>query len=512
MICLKILSCDLIIFENKTFLSNSPLSFAPIPKGMHISLDDVTFRTRWMRTRFPFRYGIAAMTELPHVFLSVKVTIDGEEIVGLASEGLPPKWFTKNPETTFEQDLPKMLQAIEKAVEFGRVVEECSVFAWWQKVYSKQDAWADENGIPPLLAHLGTSLIERAMIDTVCRFESSSFAEAVESNVFGIDLGAIHSELMGTEPSDWLGNPEKSVIARHTVGLGDPLTASEIPEEDRADDMLPQALLDAIDAYGLTHFKVKICGNLEVDVPRLERLAELFTEKVPSYQLTLDGNEQYRSLAQFREHWEAYLERPALREFLSPEHLIFVEQPMHRDDALKDGVKEGFDSWPEAPPMIIDESDAELTSLRCALELGYRGTSHKNCKGVFKGLANRCLVEWYRRERPDERWLMSGEDLANVGPVALLNDLEVMAALQIGDVERNGHHYFKGLSMFPYSVQEKVATVYPALYTMREEGYASLQIRDGRLDVEMLLGSGFGCAIDFDLDELGRAGLPNREE
>ncbi|MCH1499912.1 MAG: hypothetical protein L7U83_12695, partial [Akkermansiaceae bacterium] len=186
--------------------------------------------------------------------------------------------------------------------------------------------------------------------------------------------------------------------------------------------------------------------------------------------------------------------------------------PIHRDDALKDGMKDGFDSWPEAPPMIIDESDAELTSLRRALELGYRGTSHKNCKGVFKGLANRCLVEWYRRKCPNERWLMSGEDLANVGPVALLNDLEVMAALQIGDVERNGHHYFKGLSMFPHSVQEKVVTVYPALYTMREEGYASLQICDGRLDVGMLSGSGFGCAIDFDLDELGRAGLPDREE
>jgi hypothetical protein len=478
---------------------------------MRICLNDVTFRTRWMRTRFPFRYGIAAMTELPHVFLSAKVMIDGEEIVGLASEGLPPKWFTKNRETTFEQDLPEMLQVIEKAVEFGRVVEEASVFAWWQNVYSKQDAWADGNDVPPLLAHLGTSLIERAIIDAACRFRSSSFAEAVKDNIFGIDLGEIHSELAGTEPSDWLGNPETSVIARHTVGLGDPLTAPEIPEEDRADDRLPQSLVDAIDAYGLTHFKVKICGNLEVDVPRLEGLAELFTEKVPSYRLTLDGNEQYRSLAQFREHWEAYLERPALREFLSSEHLIFVEQPIHRDDALNDGMKDGFDSWPEAPPMIIDESDAELTSLRRALELGYRGTSHKNCKGVFKGLANRCLVESYRRKRPDERWLMSGEDLANVGPVALLNDLEVMAALQIVDVERNGHHYFKGLSMFPHSVQEKVVTVYPALYTMREEGYASLQICDGRLDVGMLSGSGFGCAIDFDLNELGRAGLPNGE-
>lgn len=479
---------------------------------MRICLNDVTFHTRWMRTRFPFRYGIAAMTELPHVFLSADVTIDGNKIVGLASEGLPPKWFTKNLETTFEEDLPEMLQVIERAVDFGRVVEADSLFGWWYQVYSKQDAWAEENGVPRLLAHLGTSLIERAMIDAVCRSGGFGFAEALKSNVFGVDLGKIHSELIGTEPEDWLGNPECSVIARHTVGLGDPLTAQEIPEEDRADDTLPQALDDAIDSYGLSHFKVKICGKLEVDVPRLERLAVLFAKKVPDYRLTLDGNEQYRSLGQFREHWEAYSVRPVLRDFLSPQHLIFVEQPVHRDDALKDESKEGFEAWPEAPPMIIDESDGELISLRRALSLGYRGTSHKNCKGVFKGLANRCLIEYYRHEQPGEDWLMSGEDLANVGPVALLNDLEVMAALQINDVERNGHHYFKGLSMFPLSVQEKVATAYPELYTMRDEGYTSLQIRNGRLDVGMLMRAGFGCAIDLDLDELGRPGLPNGNE
>ena len=247
-------------------------------------------------------------------------------------------------------------------------------------------------------------------------------------------------------------------------------------------------------------------------MPRLERLAVLFAKKVPDYRLTLDGNEQYRSLGQFREHWEAYSVRPVLRDFLSPQHLIFVEQPVHRDDALKDESKEGFEAWPEAPPMIIDESDGELISLRRALSLGYRGTSHKNCKGVFKGLANRCLIEYYRHEQPGEDWLMSGEDLANVGPVALLNDLEVMAALQINDVERNGHQYFKGLSMFPLSVQEKVATAYPELYTMRDEGYTSLQIRNGRLDVGMLMRAGCGCAIDLDLDELGRPGLPNGNE
>lgn len=475
---------------------------------MAIRLQEVTFHTRWMRTRFPFRYGIAAMTRLPHVFLSTRVVVDGNEVNGLASEGLPPKWFTKDPATTFEEDLPELLRVIGKAVGFAKQIEEDSLFAWWLALYHMQNAWARDNGVPPLLAHLGTSLVERSMIAAVCKARGVGLAEGVKHSVFGIDLAAIHPELAGSQAADWLGEPETSVVARHTVGLGDPLTADEIPEEDRADDTLPQALTEAIDAYGLTHFKVKVCGKLEVDVSRLKRLAALFTEKVPGYRYTLDGNEQYRTVTQFREHWEAYRAEPNLEDFLSPEHLIFVEQPMHRDDALLDEVREGIAAWPEAPPLIIDESDAELGSLRRALKLGYRGTSHKNCKGVFKGLANRCLIEWHRRHRPDEPWLMSGEDLANVGPIALLNDLEVMATLRIDDIERNGHHYFKGLSMFPLSAQEKITADYPELYAMTREGYASLRIQDGRLDVAGLARPGFGCSIDFSDDELGAPGLP----
>ena len=48
------------------------------------------------------------MTSLPHVFLCVEVDFGGKIVKGISSEGLPPKWFTKNPDTTFEEDLPEM--------------------------------------------------------------------------------------------------------------------------------------------------------------------------------------------------------------------------------------------------------------------------------------------------------------------------------------------------------------------------------------------------------------------
>ncbi|HCK51670.1 MAG TPA: hypothetical protein DIC23_00540, partial [Planctomycetaceae bacterium] len=89
--------------------------------------------------------------------------------------------------------------------------------------------------------------------------------------------------------------------------------------------------------------------------------------------------------------------------------------------------------------------DARNDSLALALELGYHGTSHKNCKGVFRGVINACLIEFLNRQNNvgdrESRYIMSGEDLANIGPVALLQDLAVASSLGITSIERNGHHY-----------------------------------------------------------------------
>ena len=479
---------------------------------MSLNVDTISFRTRWMRTRFPFRYGIASMTELPHVFVLLRGSVDGTACAGLASEGLPPKWFTKDPGTRFEEDLPAMVRVIRHAAGLVTGSAHDSVFALWERLHSGQADWAGRQGIPPLLAHLGTSLVERAAIDAFCRGSGTTFARAVHDNLLGVDLGALHPELAGSRPADWLPPPLPSVVARHTVGLGDPLLREQIPGEDRVADGLPHALADAAAAYGLTHFKIKVSGRLETDVARLHAVAEVLEATSPGFRFTLDGNEQYGDVATFREHWEAYRDEPALRSLFDGERLLFVEQPLHRDMALSGGVGKALASWPEAPPMIIDESDAELDSLRLALELGYRGTSHKNCKGVIKGMANRCLIEWHRRNRPDAGpWVMSGEDLANVGPVALLNDLAAMAVLGIGDVERNGHHYLAGLGMFPEALQAAVCRAHPDLYAMRPEGYASLRIAAGRLSTRSVLASPFGHGLALDdqtLAILGEEGLP----
>jgi len=317
--------------------------------------------------------------------------------------------------------------------------------------------------------------------------------------MLGVDLGAIHEELAGKAPSDLL--PEASlerVRVRHTVGLGDPLTDGN--DEDAPKDGLPYTLEECIETYGLDYFKVKLCGDLKKDVPRLRQLHEVFSRCASAdYKMTLDGNEQFSDIAAFVEHWKVYQEDEAIRELL--EHLLMVEQPLHRDHALGDEVKEALAFWPEAPLMIIDESEADLSSLPRALGLGYSGTSHKNCKGVVKGIVNACLLEQRRRENPGKEYLLSGEDLANVGPVALLQDLSVMAFLGIDHVERNGHHYFRGLSMYPEDVQETVLVEHGDLYRKHEGGFPTLEIRDGNLELGTVVGAPFGVVPLLDVSQ-----------
>ena len=100
------------------------------------------------RTRFPFRYGIASMTDVPHVFVRTNVTSGGKSAVGVAAEGLPPKWFTKNPATTFEQDLPEMLESIGHAADVAAesAVRPIGFFDLWRELNRQQFEWAASRG------------------------------------------------------------------------------------------------------------------------------------------------------------------------------------------------------------------------------------------------------------------------------------------------------------------------------------------------------------------------------
>jgi len=441
---------------------------------MTFELHRIEYHIANLRTRFPFKYGIASLEVVPHLFVRVELTASGERAFGTAADSLAPKWFTKVAERPFQEEIEEMIEVItragDRALERGGAGSPATDFySFWRALY---EAGRAEN-LPPLLTSFGSSMIERAVLDALCRAWNTPFAELVrggESDRLGIPTAV-------ADPSR-LPAPRRSVIARHTVGLGDPLTPADIAEP--VDDGLPHSLDQCIAAYGLSHFKLKLCGTVERDVDRMSTIADLLDGR--DFAFTLDGNEQYREVAAFREMWAGLAESADLS------RLCFVEQPFHRDVALSDETGRELRAWAGRPPMIIDESDGELESAAQALAAGYVGTSHKNCKGVIKGLINACAFA--ARSEPT---VMSGEDLVNVGPVALLQDLAVAATLGVEHVERNGHHYFRGLGQFPDALQEQVMRHHDDLYERGRIDVPTVAIRDGRVSVGSLIDAPFGC-------------------
>ena len=203
-------------------------------------------------------------------------------------------------------------------------------------------------------------------------------------------------------------------------------------------------------------------------------------------------------MAEFRAFWEQIVNEATCSPHL--ERLLFVEQPFHRRVALSEEIRKDLTAWDDRPLMIIDESDAQIESMQTALDSGYAGTSHNNCNGVFKSVAIACLLTYIRGQDPHRKLILSGEDLANIGPVALLQDLTVMSVLGIEHVERNGHHYFAGLNDFPAEVQQQILASHSDLYHQPAD-FPTLKIRNWRISMSSLLRSPFGYKSEFSTEQ-----------
>jgi len=473
-----------------------------------VNTNELTLRIRGTRvglrnsaTRIPFRYGKACLTRCPQLVVEAIIAAGGQTHAGFSGDCLPPGWFDKTPGKDFRAQIDDMLAVLQWSREvYGEEFRNAtSFFPAWHRAHDRIQSRCRELGFTKLLAAFGSSLLERAVVDAMCRAARTSFAAAVRANLFGIDAGAVHLGLARLQPRDWLPNePLPSIFVRHTIGLGDPLTGADVPEQQQLDDGFPQTLEEYVKQCGLRYFKVKVSHDTARDMDRLRQIAAIVQGvRGDDYGLTIDGNEQYPTVSDFAELVAAMQSEPALATLWK--NVLAIEQPLERNVALDPARTAGIHELSQSKPVIIDESDGGLEDYAQAIERGYRGVSSKNCKGAIKSILNAGLT-WLANGRGTRReFLMTGEDLCSVGVIPVQADLCLAATLGLTHVERNGHHYHPGLSYLPAAQQQAALAAHGDFYSISARGVVAPRLVNGRFEIASLQCTGFGfdVAPDF---------------
>ena len=445
-------------------------------------VEEIRFAERNVALRLPFRFGAATVTACPQVYVKARIRLaDGRTAEGCAAEMMVPKWFDKNPALTNEQNFEQLRFALREAREaYTAEPEPQTAWTHFAANYAPLQARARARGLQPLVAGYGPALIDRALLDALCLHHGLGFAAAMGANLCGIDVAGsgLADDLAGFDAAGFLSaqSPRMRIAARHTVGLADAIDADDTLPDAPADGM-PATLAAAVRRYGLTHFKLKLCGNTAKDIDRLERIARVIDGHAEL--VTLDGNEQYADADDFGEFLDRMLSTPRL--WALARKTAFVEQPIRRDTALQRDVS----ALGKRLPLLIDESDATLDAFVQARALGYAGVSSKSCKGFYKSVLNAARCARWNAEAGAPRYFLSGEDLTMQAGIGVQQDLALVGWLGLSHVERNGHHYVNGLAAAPEAEQQALLKLHPDLYES-SEGAVRLAIRGGQLDLSSL--------------------------
>ncbi|MGE3171183.1 MAG: mandelate racemase [Planctomycetota bacterium] len=453
------------------------------------------------RTRTPFRFGAVTVHEAPLLHARVEVeSPSGRAATGMAADLLVPRWFRKDPARSPQQDQDELRAAARAAADL--LLQDRTprrAFALWDALYGERVRAVDPTDADERLVRgFGTALLERAVIDAACRLANKSFWSALQQDLFGIELGRVHPELRGVDLRALLPQgPATSILLRHTLGMLDPLTDADAPPA-AIDDGEPRSLEGYLARDELRWLKVKVGQGHDADRDRLLALARLLRGR-DDVAITVDGNEQFADLGAVADLLDAVAADPDGAALLG--RLAHVEQPLPRAHTFAADANRDLARVVRRAPLCLDEADSDPDAFRRALDLGWTGCSLKNCKGVFRALANFALAR--RRGGPA---FVAAEDLTTLPLLSVQQDLATVTALGIPHVERNGHHYFRGLDHLPPAVARAASAAHGDLYAERTDGGATLCVHRGALRCASLLGPGFGC--DQEPFDLLRAALP----
>ena len=446
--------------------------------------------------RIPFRFGAATVTHAPQAFVRARIRLadgasGGAEAQGAAAELMIPKWFDKSPERSNAENVADLRKALASAADaYTSESSSRTAFGHAAAHYRSLLTAGEAMGLNALATNYGPSLLDRAILDALCRVLGVSFKAAIRGNAPGIDT-SLTADLADFDLDRFLAGLESAsrIAARHTVGMLDPIQTHDA--RDGVGDGLPETLEQVIAAYGNRYFKLKLGGNPDADLRRLTEIAVVL-DRLPEYTVTLDGNEQFANVTAIAEFWRKVAATPSLSRLAAA--TLYLEQPLPRNLALETDVAETA----RAKPLLIDESDATLDAFPAARALGYSGVSSKSCKGIYKSLLNAARCALWNASTPGRHFL-SAEDLTMQAGLAVQQDLALASVLGLSHVERNGHHYVNGFAGQGAGAaeQQRFLSAHPDLYQM-SHGSVRLAIRDGSIALGSLDIPGFACGAQPD--------------
>jgi hypothetical protein len=437
--------------------------------AVELRIREVQLFQRDVTLRLPFRFGAATVTQCPQAFVKVRAEVGGKSFVGASAELMVPKWFDKSPTLTHEQNFEQLRDSLRHARDalLANSVP-LSPFAHSHAFTESAIARSVSSGMPRLAAQFGPALLDKAVADAALHAAEMSWVDGLRAGVLADPWSP---ELHFVSPAH--------VVLRHTVGLADRLVAGDAGADPQ--DGLPTTLELAIQRYGLHHFKLKLCGQIEADLERLSRISEVLQASGKDYRVTLDGNETFVDAASLGLFWQSLRSTPALADLL--QRTLLLEQPIARAVALRESIT----SLGINVPVILDESDDHIDALQNGLNLGYRGISSKACKGIYRSLHSA------HRIAKDPNLLLSGEDLTCQAGLGVQQDTLLAASLGVQHIERNGHHYVDGFGIAPLGEAQAFTDAHRGLYEITS-GRARLVVSNGCLDLRSLYVSGFASA------------------
>jgi hypothetical protein len=456
-------------------------------------------RFEWpYRLRLPFRFGAATVTEGRQAVVRARIRReDGREGWGVAAEALAAKWFDKDPGLSEAQNLDQLRRSLEIAAAASLASGANTAFGHFADQYAAQSEACGREGLNPLVASYGRALVDRAALDALLKLEGVGFAAGMRANIGGMAAHPILPDLPGFDFATLLAGlqPARRIMARHTVGLVDPITAAD--QVARVGDGLPETLEEVAQTRGHRWWKLKVSGDVAADVDRLCRIAAVLDARLHGYHATLDGNEQYAEADGAAALWQAIAAEPRLKRLAAS--VMYIEQPVSRAMALATPIG----ALTAARPVIIDESDGPLDAFVTARGLGYTGVSSKACKGVWRSLANLARCAAWNAADPAAAYFLSGEDLTTLAGVAVQQDLALVSLLGLAHVERNGHHFVDGFAGRPKAEAVRFMEAHPDLYADTSRGPRLAIGPDGVLDIGSVVdAAGLGAAEEPDFDAM----------